>query len=38
VSERGAQEGKIFPVLQVAEIAREEEQCRWMIEGLWGAS
>ncbi len=38
MSERSAMEGNVFPVLQVAKIAREEAPCRWMIEGLWGAS
>jgi len=38
VSDESAKEGNVFPVLQVAEIASEEAQCRWMIEGLWGAS
>jgi hypothetical protein len=31
-------EENVFPVLQVAKIPPEETVCRWMIEGLWGAS
>lgn len=35
---RDTSEERLFPVLQVGEIPREETPCRWLIEGLWGAS
>lgn len=33
-----AHDEKILPVLRVSEIPEEEAPCRWLIEGLWGAS
>jgi hypothetical protein len=32
------EQAETFPVVQVAEIPREESRPRWLIEGLWGAS